>query len=276
MSINDFNNDLNSIKLKYDNSNNGQIQIFNNMLILSKYYSKLHLVSYLYLQFINNLLFIIFILTSFISGLFETINYKHNISNKCTLFFGIIEIILAFLLIIYKYIKLPENSQDHYHYSNEYQVLSNNINTNIVLINSDHNIYSCIIECIKQTTLKLNSLINEAPIIPNYILNKYNIKNIEFNYKKNFVNDEKLYEIPLDNIIIDNSKSIKNNENLNQKKYNSPNTPILIRKGLSINEITKIPQTDIDNYNNFINKVIIKNEEKYNNNKIINFRKAFE
>ena len=50
---------LNTIQIK---SNSDEAQIFKNMEILCKYYSKIHLVSYLHLQFINNMMLIIFIL----------------------------------------------------------------------------------------------------------------------------------------------------------------------------------------------------------------------
>ena len=68
---------LNTIQIK---SNSDEAQIFKNMEILCKYYSKIHLVSYLHLEFINNMMLIIFILASFISGMLDTINYKDHTS----------------------------------------------------------------------------------------------------------------------------------------------------------------------------------------------------
>lgn len=283
---------LNTIQIK---SNSDEAQIFKNMEILCKYYSKIHLVSYLHLQFINNMMLIIFILASFISGMFDTINYKDHTSKDLTLTFGIIEIFLALLLAIYKHFKIPENQQDHYHLSNDYKILLNNININIILINTNNSIYSNNTECIKELTFRLNSLINDAPIIPYYIFKKYNIKNIDnidnnidanidnnipntnFNPLDNITlnpisendeasNDISLQDFPFHNISLNNGSSCSNKQNRKRKS---------IYRSFSIKELNKLSNTDIDNYNHFINSVNIKNEEKYNNNIINNFKNAF-
>ena len=62
----------------------------------------------------------------------------------------------------------------------------------------------------------------------------------------------------------------KINNNSPKKKKSSLN------KSYSVKDLNSIKQHDIDNYKSFINKMDIKNEEKYTNNVIANFRNAFD
>jgi len=72
-----------------------------------------------------------------------------------------------------------------------------------------------------------------------------------------------MQDVPLDNL--------KNKKNLSPKK----NRRTSLNKSYSIKDLNSMKQDDIDNYQSFINKINIKDEEKYTNNIIHNFRNAF-
>lgn len=303
-----FQNELDVIDIK--NNNN----ILENIITLSSYHSKIHLISYLYLKKMNNILLFIFIITSFLSGLIEIINYNIKSNHNVFLVFGIIEIFLSMIMMTYKNLKIAENQQDHYHYSNEYKIFINEIGINNYLLNTNSYsfIYKNKIVYIKRFVDKFNKLIHDEPTIPDYILTKYKIKNIDIflkntnntnntnndntitsNYNKdNFVgdnidDDNRFFEIPINNINVDEISNSENQivhnrskttHNLNRSKTThnlNGNNNRKIYKSLSIMDIDKIKKADIDNYNNFINNVKIKEEEEIFNSKVSNFRSAF-
>ena len=167
------------IDLSHINSEEDQAQFFKNIKVLCKFNSKIHLVSYLHLQFINNIMLFVVILGSFISGLLDTINHNEEPDKDKKLIFGCIEIFFAILITYYKQSKIADTQRDHYHYSNSYKILLNKINTDLLLINSDTSIYKTNINCIKDITDQFNYLIANAPMIPLYIFRKYKVKKID-------------------------------------------------------------------------------------------------
>lgn len=167
------------IDLSHINSEEDQAQFFKNIKVLCKFNSKIHLVSYLHLQFINNIMLFVVILGSFISGLLDTINHNEEPDKNKKLIFGCIEIFFAILITYYKQSKIADTQRDHYHYSNSYKILLNKINTDLLLINSNTSIYKTNINCIKDITDQFNYLIANAPMIPLYIFRKYKVKRID-------------------------------------------------------------------------------------------------
>lgn len=176
--MNSFDN-FDEIDLSHINSEEDQAQFFKNIKVLCKFNSKIHLVSYLHLQFINNIMLFVVILGSFISGLLDTINHNEEPDKDKKLIFGCIEIFFAILITYYKQSKIADTQRDHYHYSNSYKILLNKINTDLLLINSNTSIYKTNINCIKDITDQFNYLIANAPMIPLYIFRKYKVKRID-------------------------------------------------------------------------------------------------
>ena len=170
-------NDFEDINLNEISNVSGQTQFFKNIKVLCRFNSKIHLVSYLHLQFINNIMIFIVVAGSFISGLMDTINHNDEDPNKnLKLIFGCIELFLAMLIAFYKQSRIAENQRDHYHSSNNYKILLNKINMDLLLISSNRSIYVTNIECIKDITDQFNNLIINAPIIPYYILKNIILK----------------------------------------------------------------------------------------------------
>ena len=176
--MNTFDN-FDEIDLSHINSEEDQTQFFKNIKVLCKFNSKIHLVSYLHLQFINNIMLFVVILGSFISGLLDTINHNEEPDKDKKLIFGCIEIFFAVLITYYKQSKIADTQRDHYHFSNSYKILLNKINTDLLLINSGTSIYKTNINCIKDITDQFNYLIANAPMIPLYIFRKYRVRKID-------------------------------------------------------------------------------------------------
>lgn len=288
--------DFDDINLNEINNMSGQAQFFKNIKVLCRFNSKIHLVSYLHLQFINNIMLFIVVAGSFISGLIDTINHDDENPNKdLKLIFGCVELFLAMLIAFYKQSKIAENQQDHYHSSNNYKILLNKINTDLLLINTNRSIYITNIECIKDITEQFNNLIINAPIIPYYILKKYHIKdNVLGNNRiedtsynnvnqplqntqsvnvqilepifENNLDDNNLQDIPLGNL--------KNQ--IEQIKTSPKSRKCSLNKSYSIRDLNSMKKDDIDNYESFINKINIKDEDKYTNSIITNFKKVFD
>ena len=288
--------DFDDINLNKINNISGQAQFFKNIKVLCRFNSKIHLLSYLHLQFINNIMLFIVVSGSFISGLIDTINHDNENPNKdLKLIFGCVELFLAMLIAFYKQSKIAENQQDHYHLSNNYKILLNKINTDLLLINTNRSIYITNIECIKDITEQFNNLIINAPIIPYYILKKYHIKdNILGNNRiedtsynnvnqslqntqtvnvqilepifENNLDDNNLQDMPLDNL--------KNQ--IEQIKTSPKSRKCSLNKSYSIRDLNSMKKDDIDNYESFINKINIKDEDKYINSIITNFKKVFD
>tara|TARA_Y100000389_G_scaffold139444_1_gene137194 strand:- start:48 stop:938 length:891 start_codon:yes stop_codon:yes gene_type:complete len=287
--------DFDDINLNEINNMSGQAQFFKNIKVLCRFNSKIHLVSYLHLQFINNIMLFIVVAGSFISGLIDTINHDDENPNKdLKLIFGCVELFLAMLITFYKQSKIAENQQDHYHLSNNYKILLNKINTDLLLINTNRSIYITNIECIKDITEQFNNLIINAPIIPYYILKKYHIKdNVLGNNRiedtsynvnqplqntqsvnvqilepifENNLDDNNLQDIPLGNL--------KNQ--IEQIKTSPKSRKCSLNKSYSIRDLNSMKKDDIDNYESFINKINIKDEDKYTNSIITNFKKVFD
>ena len=288
-------NDFEDINLNEINNVSGQTQFFKNIKVLCRFNSKIHLISYLHLQFINNIMIFVVVAGSFISGLIDTINHNDQDPNKnLKLIFGCIELFLAMLIAFYKQSRIAENQQDHYHSSNNYRILLNKINTDLLLISSNRSIYVTNIECIKDITDQFNNLIINAPIIPYYILKKYHIKdNVLGNNRiedtsynvnqplqntqsvnvqilepifENNLDDNNLQDIPLGNL--------KNQ--IEQIKTSPKSRKCSLNKSYSIRDLNSMKKDDIDNYESFINKINIKDEDKYTNSIITNFKKVFD
>tara|TARA_Y100000389_G_scaffold107176_1_gene104115 strand:+ start:355 stop:1332 length:978 start_codon:yes stop_codon:yes gene_type:complete len=317
-------NDFDDINLNEVDSEAGQTQFFKNIKVLCKFNSKIHLVSYLHLQFINNLMLFIVVAGSFVSGLVDTVNHDEEEPNKnLKLTFGCIELFLAMIIAFYKQSKIAENQQDHYHTSNGYKILLNKINTDLLLINTNNSIYVTNVECIRDITDQFNNLIINAPIIPYFILKKYHIKDTDLgnnrienasntndadntnntNNTNNEINQTLNQSLSTNtntnsnNQIVDNSINVqildpifettfedinlKDNpiNTLKNKNSYSPTKrgrKCSLNKSYSIKDLNSMKQDDLDNYNLFIQKINIKDEKKYSNNVINNFKLAFK
>lgn len=287
--------DFDDINLNEIRNESGQDQFFKNIKVLCRFNSKIHLVSYLHLQFINNFMLFIVIIGSFTSGLLDTIKHNEKPDKDLKLIFGCIELFLAMLIAFYKQSKISENQQDHYHASNNYKILLNKINTDLLLINTNKSIYITNVDCIRDITDQFNNLIINAPIIPYFILKKYQIKDTDLGNNRikntlcnsneikttrqsvnvqilepifeNNLSNNNLQDIPIENL----KNEISKINNTSPKKRKSS-----LNKSYSVKDLNSIKQDDIDNYKSFINKMDIKNEEKYTNNVIANFRNAFD
>jgi flagellum-specific peptidoglycan hydrolase FlgJ len=232
---------------------------------------------------------------SFISGLIDTINHDDENPNKdLKLIFGCVELFLAMLIAFYKQSKIAENQQDHYHLSNNYKILLNKINTDLLLINTNRSIYITNIECIKDITEQFNNLIINAPIIPYYILKKYHIKDnvlgnnriedTSYNVNQPLQNTQsvnvKILEPIFENNLDDNNLqdiplgNLKNQ--IEQLKTSPKSRKCSLNKSYSIRDLNSMKKDDIDNYESFINKINIKDEDKYTNSIITNFKKVFD
>jgi hypothetical protein len=287
--------DFDDINLNEINNMSGQAQFFKNIKVLCRFNSKIHLVSYLHLQFINNIMLFIVVAGSFISGLIDTINHDDENPNKdLKLIFGCVELFLAMLIAFYKQSKIAENQQDHYHLSNNYKILLNKINTDLLLINTNRSIYITNIECIKDITEQFNNLIINAPIIPYYILKKYHIKDnvlgnnriedTSYNVNQPLQNTQsvnvKILEPIFENNLDDNNLqdiplgNLKNQ--IEQLKTSPKSRKCSLNKSYSIRDLNSMKKDDIDNYESFINKINIKDEDKYTNSIITNFKKVFD
>ena len=86
--------DFDDINLNEIRNESGQDQFFKNIKVLCKFNSKIHLVSYLHLQFINNFMLFIVIIGSFTSGLLDTIKHNEKPDKDLKLIFGCIIVIL--------------------------------------------------------------------------------------------------------------------------------------------------------------------------------------
>lgn len=287
--------DFDDINLNEINNMSGQAQFFKNIKVLCRFNSKIHLVSYLHLQFINNIMLFIVVAGSFISGLIDTINHDDENPNKdLKLIFGCVELFLAMLITFYKQSKIAENQQDHYHLSNNYKILLNKINTDLLLINTNRSIYITNIECIRDITDQFNNLIINAPIIPYYILKKYNIKDnvlgnnriedTSYNVNQPLQNTQSVNVQILEPIFENNIAAINiqdvplsNLKNqIEQIKTSPKSRKCSLNKSYSIRDLNSMKKDDIDNYESFINKINIKDEDKYTNSIITNFKKVFD
>lgn len=290
-------NDFEDINLNEISNVSGQTQFFKNIKVLCRFNSKIHLVSYLHLQFINNIMIFVVVAGSFISGLIDTINHNDEDPNKnLKLIFGCIELFLAMLIAFYKQSRIAENQQDHYHSSNNYRILLNKINTDLLLISSNRSIYVTNIECIKDITDQFNNLIINAPIIPYYILKKYHIKDRDlgnnriedttYNNENQQLQDTQTINVQILEPIIENNLNDNNSQDIplgalrnqiNQINI-SPNyksRKSSLNKSYSIRDLNSMKKDDIDNYESYINKINIKDEEKHTNMAVNNFRRAF-
>ena len=111
---------------------------------------------------------------------------------------------------------------------------------------------------VNDTNLKLNELINNAPVIPYYILKKYNLSSLDICNKRN--------------------RSLKENKENKLVRVKSESFKIpKLKKSITIKDINKINTNDIDNFNEFLSKHKIneKNNDYIINDKINNFRKTF-
>ena len=84
----------------------------------------------------------IFVVVSLVSGLIDLINYKDHYSDYLYLICGILNIFLSIFFNTYKNLKIAENLQEHYTYSNKFQVLKYKINTQKTIL--DFNEELCI------------------------------------------------------------------------------------------------------------------------------------
>ena len=273
---------INKIIDNLDNKDK-QNKTISNLQVICDYYYNLHLLSYLYLKTLNNRYLMGFIFASLTSGLIDLLNYKDNYSEYLYLSCGIINIFLSIFFNTYKNLKIAENLQEHYTFSNKFQILKYKINTQKTLLDlhEEFCIYRNIYLFVKEINDEISTLLLSGPNFPAIIINNYNTNNnnpnnIQFNEQK--LNTKSLNLLSPKNIL-----GITNNVIINQNEVNNVETPTQkIKKRKSIfhldkkntckssykkNEdcnldITKINDSDIDNFKKFINVANSKKRER--------------
>ena len=241
-------NDLYEVSL---NDKNNDEKILKNLILITKYHNRIHLISYLYLKQLNQILLLIFIVASFVTGLMEIINYKINFSEDIYLVFGITDIFLSLIMVSYKNMKIPNTEQQHYQYHIQYKNLLNDINLNISIHNKPNFIYKNLDVYLIDITNKINKFNLTAPKIPDKILNKYNIKKLYT--KKNSIRRNAIYD----------SKDIEDAIRIDDAISND---------NISLDNIKRLSKNDIKNFKDFIDKIDNINVEKENKQKLSNFK----
>lgn len=244
-------------EITLSNTNNDK-KILKNIMIITKYHSRIHLISYLYLKNLNNLLLMIFISVSFLSGIAEVINYNIYFIENNYMIFGIIDVILSFLLIIYKNMNIPNTEQDHYNYHIQYKNLINDVNLSITLYNKPAFIYKNLDVYLLNVINKINTYNSLAPEIPARVLTKYNIKKM-----KNCKINKSLKKIDT------NIKSVNN-----LYMPTRINEILIEPNNLNLETVKELTKDDIKNYNEFINKIDEVNRTKSRLNNFLKFKDA--
>lgn len=244
-------------EITLSNSNNEK-KTLKNIIVISKYHSRIHLISYLYLKGLNNLLLMIFISTTFLTGIIEVINYNISFSEGIYMWFGIIDVILSLLLIIYKSMKVPNTEQDHYNYHIQYKNLINEVNISITMYNKPTFIYKNLDVYLLDVINKINTYNSLAPKIPAKVLTKYNIKQMKCsNINKSFRK-------------IDTKTQTKNNLDIPSRI----NETLMEPNDLNLEDIKDLTKNDIENFNDFINKIDNINRTKSRMNNFSKFKDA--
>jgi len=240
-----------------NNNNENDKKTLKNILLLIKYNSRVHLISYLYLKQLNQMLLLFFICISFIIGLVEIVNYKIRFSEDIYLAFGLTDIFLSLILVSYKNLKIPNTEQNHYNYHIQYKNMINNINLNISLYEKPSFIYKNIDVYLVNLLQNLNLFNLTSPKIPKKVLEKYNIKELKSCYS----NLEKEHSEYINDIDIE---SILTNDDENK---------IIEKNNFRLNDVKELSIDDIQNFKSFIEKIDNINNEKKKN---INFNKFKE
>ena len=164
----------------------------------------------------------------------------------------------------------------------------------LLLISSNRSIYVTNIECIKDITDQFNNLIINAPIIPYYILKKYHIKDRDlgnnriedttYNNENQQLQDTQTINVQILEPIIENNLNDNNSQDIplgalrnqiNQINISPKSRKSSLNKSYSIRDLNSMKKDDLDNYVSFINRINIKDEEKYTSMAVNNFRRAF-
>lgn len=255
-----FNDDDCMEEITLNNDNENDKKTLRNILLITKYNSRLHLISYLYLKQLNQILLLFFICASFITGLVEIVNYKTRFSEDIHLAFGLTDIFLSLILVTYKNQKIPNTEQDHYNYHIQYKNMINDINLNISLYKKPTFIYKNLDVYLVNLLNKLNRFNLTSPKIPKKVLEKYDIKDVKCCNSNNNSNlrREEIYDSTDIESILTND-----DENL-----------IIESNSFSLNDVKELSTNDIENFKDFIIKIDNKNYEKNKNKNFIKFKEA--
>ena len=282
MNLNDNNLTIEKI-ISNLNDKNKQDKTINNLQIICDYYYNLHLLSYLYLKTINSRYLFLFVFASLMSGLIDLINYKDHYSDYLYLTCGILNILLSIFFNTYKNLKIAENLQEHYTYSNKFQVLKYKINSQKTILdfNEEFCIYRNIYLFIKEINDEISNLLLTGPNFPATILNK-NKNNFDCNQQK--LNNNSLNLFNIKNILGINNKIIINDGTTPTKQLTKRRMSMFVINNNNDNDndndndknninldITEVNDNDIHNYKKFIDLINNKKREKIKiNNNIIN------
>ena len=282
MNLNDNNLTIEKI-ISNLNDKNKQDKTINNLQIICDYYYNLHLLSYLYLKTINSRYLFLFVFASLMSGLIDLINYKDHYSDYLYLTCGILNILLSIFFNTYKNLKIAENLQEHYTYSNKFQVLKYKINSQKTILdfNEEFCIYRNIYLFIKEINDEISNLLLTGPNFPATILNK-NKNNFDCNQQK--LNNNSLNLFNIKNILGINNKIIINDGTTPTKQLTKRRMSMFVINNNNDNDndndndknninldITEVNDNDIHNYKKFIDLINNKKRERVKiNNNIIN------
>ena len=137
---------------------------------------EMHRKSYLHFKKINYFLMIPIIIFTGMSGAIGFANIdKHeksaNYFDVWSLINGILGLTAAILTTVYNFMTVPELQQDHHIHYKEYNKLSREITTELILSNTDDRTYANLGEFIKICRTRLDRLRDSSPQIPDFIYN---------------------------------------------------------------------------------------------------------
>ena len=259
-----FDDNLEDCMEEINLNNNDNNKVLKNIILISRYHNRIHLISYLYLKNLNQIFLFIFITTSFISGIVEIINYNLDLSQDIYLVFGLINIFLSLILVTYKSLKIPNTEQEHYNYHIQYKNLINEVNLNTSLYKKPSFIYKNLDVYLINVINTINKFNLRAPKIPNNVLVKYKIKELK-SCKSNYnLRMDSVYDSV--DIDIDNLQALTNtNKNMEIKSST-------FNKSLNKYNVGDLSTYDIDNLNDFINKIDSMKYDKSKDDKFSKFK----
>jgi hypothetical protein len=150
--------------------------ILDNLLLLTDCHTNLHFEAYLYLKHNSNIFIYMSIGLSTISGLLELLNFEGDYSRYINLISAIISFVITMIIAAYKQLGIAENQQSHWHTSNGFNSLYNDLNAHNMIIRNSIESYPNPAGFIKEYTSHINLMIEGSPTVPVYILKKFNLK----------------------------------------------------------------------------------------------------
>jgi hypothetical protein len=167
-------------------------------------HSRMHTSALSYYKFANRTIMILSILMSSISSALSLTMVSNN-SNTCAtstftstlIILNSIGVASSALLTIHRFLNLDELQHLHDLYSDSHLTLAKDIQMNMVLQQGEKPIFHSIEEMTKNVKSRLDTLIDKAPAIPGFVVNRVVIKSNElyFHSIQNMQGIESLHAI---------------------------------------------------------------------------------